>query len=183
MSWVMLSLRKVALKNRISDLEMKSIQISQRIQDLQSYANNIADGVITYSEAATCPSSLFGTQMDFMTNSSSVAYQSAQIKTDAYLQQMQMFQGTTGGQYNFASTSTNAAYANADQAYLLFNEIYKQELEEYSKEVSAQLNEEEKQLQTEQARIEAQLKAAEAELESVSSQVDNNIKNDAIKLA
>lgn len=183
MSWVMLSLRKVALKNRISDLEMKSIQISQRIQDLQSYANNIADGVITYSEAATCPSSLFGTQMDFMVNSSSVAYQSAQIKTDAYLQQMQATQDLTGGQYNYASTSTNAMYANPDQAYLLFNEIYKQELEEYSKEISAQLNEEEKQLQTEQARIEAQLKAAEAEYESVSQQVDTNIKNDAIKLA
>lgn len=183
MSWVMLSLRKIALKNRMSDLEMKSIQISQRIQDLQSYANNIADGVITFSEAATCPSSLFGTQMDFMTNSSAVAYQSANVKTNAYLQQMQMTQNATGGQYNYAQNSINAQYASADQQYLLFNEIYKQELEEYSKEVSAQLNEEEKQLQTEQARIEAQLKAAEAEYEQVSQRMDSNIKNDAIKLA
>lgn len=72
MSWVMLSLRKVALKQRISNFDMKLVQISQRIQDLQSYANNIADGVITYNEAATCPSSLFGTQMDFIDRKSVV---------------------------------------------------------------------------------------------------------------
>ena len=183
MSWVMLSLRKMALKQRISDFEMKSVQISQRIMDLQSYANNVADGVITYSEAATCPSSLFGTQMNFMADSSQVAYQSAQIKTHAYLQQMQTLQGTTGGQYNLASTSVNPQYANTDQAYLLFNEIYKQELQEYTKEISAQINEEEKQLQAEKDRVETQLKAAEAELESLSQAIDSNIKNDAIKLA
>lgn len=182
MSWAMLSLRKSALKQRINDLEFKSIQLSQRMMDLQSYANNIADGVITYSEAATCPSSMFGTQMNFMASSSGVAYESAQIKTDAYLQQMQSLQATTGGQYNYASTSTNAAYANSDQAYLLFNEIYKEELKEYSKEISAQINEEEKQIQTEQTRVETQLKAAEAELESLSSAIDTDIKNDAIKL-
>lgn len=183
MSWVMLSLRKAMLRDRISTLEMKLIQISQRVMDMQSYASNIADGVVTYSEAATCPSSLFGTQMDFMQNSSSVAYQSAQIKTNAYLQQMQTMQNATGGQYNYASTSTNSIYANADQAYLLFNEIYKQELKEYATEISAQLNQEEKELQAEKDRIETQIKAAEAELESVSQQVDTNIKNDAIKLA
>ncbi len=183
MSWVMLSLRKVALKQRMSNFEMKLTQISQRLQDLQSYANNIADGVITYNEAATCPSSLFGTQMDFMANSSGIAYQSAQIKTDAYIQQMQGLQSQTGGQYNYAQNSIDATYANSEQAYLLFNEIYKQELEEYAKEVSAQLNEEEKALQTEQARIEAQLKAAEAEYDSVSQRMDSNIQRDAIKFS
>jgi len=179
----MLSLRKMALKQRISDFEMKSVQIQQRIDDLANYGNNIADGVITYSELATCPSSLFGTQMGFMADSSQVAYQSAQIKTDAALQQMQALQNGTGGQYNYTSTGINPAYANPDQAYLVFNEIYKQELEEYSKEISAQLNEEEKQLQSEKDRIETQLKAAEAELENLQNSIDQNIKNDAIKLA
>ena len=183
MSWVMLSLRQAALKQRISNLEMKAVQISQRIEDLASFGNNIADGVVTYSEAATCPSSLFGTQMDFMANSSGVAYQSAQIKTDAYLQQMQALQNATNGQYNYASTSTNAQFANPEQAYLLFNEIYKQELKEYTQEITAQMNEEEKQLQSEKTRIETQLKAAESELENVQQKVDTNIKNDAIKLA
>ncbi len=183
MSWVMLSLRKMALRQRISAIEMKSVQISQRIMDLQSYANNIADGVVTYSELANCPSSLFGTQMNFMADSSQVAYQSAQIKTDAAIQQMQMLQDGTGGQYNYTSTSINPAYANPEQAYLLFNEIYKEELKEYSNQISVQLNEEEKALQTEKDRIETQLKAAEAELETLSQTIDSNIKNDAIKLA
>ncbi len=183
MSWVMLSLRKMALRQRISDFEMKSVQISQRIMDLQSYGNNIADGVITYSELATCPSSLFGTQMGFMADSSQVAYQSAQIKTDAALAQMQALQDGTGGQYNYTSTNINPAYANPEQAYLLFNEIYKEELEEYSKEITAQLNQEEKELQTEKDRVETQLKAAEAELENLQNSIDQNIKNDAIKLA
>jgi len=179
----MLSLRKVALKQRMSNFEMKLEQISQRKMDLQSYANNIADGVITYNEAATCPSSLFGTQMDYMVNSSGIAYQSAQMKTDAYISQMQSLQSQTGGQYNYAQNSIDATYANSEQAYLLFNEIYKQELEEYAKEVTAQLNEEEKALDAEQARLEAQLQAAEAEYQSVSERMNKNIQADAIKFA
>ena len=63
------------------------------------------------------------------------------------------FKNGTGGQYNYTSTSINPAYANPEQAYLLFNEIYKEELKEYSNQISAQLNEEEKALQTEKTEL------------------------------
>lgn len=183
MTWVMLSLRKMQLTQRVSNFEAKLLDISQRIMDLQNYASNIADGVITYNEAANCPSSMFGTQMNFMSASAPIAYQSAQVKTNAYLQQMQALQNTTGNQYGYAQGTIDATYANSDQAYLLFNQIYKQELEEYSKEVSKQLNQEEKELQQEKLRIESQLKAAEAELQSVSESETKNIQSGAIKLA
>ena len=88
MTWVMLSMRKMQLKQEISDLQLQDVQISRQIQDLASYTNNIADGILTFGEAASCPSSMFGTQLDFMANSASVAYQSATAKTNAYLQQL-----------------------------------------------------------------------------------------------
>lgn len=181
MTWVMLSLRKATLKSRVSDLEAKLVNISQRIQDMQSYASSIADGSVSYSEMANAPSSLFGTHLEYMQNASGVAYQSAQIKTNAYLQQMNMIQQNTQGQYQLAIDPTGA---QADvQPYLIFNEIYKQEMKEYAKQISEKLNGEEKELQTEKTRIEAQIKAAEAEYDSVSKQMDTNIKNDAIQLA
>lgn len=181
MTWVMLSLRKATLKNRISSLETKQLQISQRIMDLQSYASSIADGSVSYSEMSNSPSSIFGTQMQYMATASPIAYQSAQVKANAYMQQMGMLQQNTQGQYQLAIDPTGA---QADvQPHLIFNEIYKQELKEYSKQVGEKINAEEKELETERLRIESQLKAANAEFEAVAKQEDSNIKRDTIQLA
>ncbi|GBF22653.1 hypothetical protein tpqmel_0057 [Candidatus Gastranaerophilus sp. (ex Termes propinquus)] len=181
MTWVMLSLRKATLKSRMSDLQMQSLQLSQRIQDLQHYASSIADGSISMSEMANSPSSIFGTQMQYIAASSPIAYQSAQIKTTAYLQQMGQLQMDTQGQYQLVTDPTGAT-SDVDP-YLVFNEIYKQELKEYSKQIGEKVHAEEKELESQRLRIESQLKAAEAEYESVAKQEDSNIKNDAIRLA
>lgn len=177
MSWVVIALRKQELRNRINDLTTMQIAISQEIMDLQKYGSNIADGVITAQEGASVPSRYFGTQMDFINNSSSVAYMSATDKTDAYLTQMQELAANTGKQYNYTVEDMTV------QPALLFNEIYKNELEEYARMVTAQINEKEKALEGQKLTLETQLKAAQAEYESISQSLDNNIKDSAIKLA
>lgn len=180
MTWIMLSMRKMQLKQEVSDLQYQDVKISQQIQDLANYTNNIADGTITFSEMASCPSSLFGTQLDFMSNSASAAYQSATVKTNAYLQQLAQTNGMTGNQYGYAMGTIDGT--NYD-ATTIFNEIYKEELQQYSEQMQEYINEYEKELQAEQTRIETQLQAKEAELQSYDQTISQNIQSDAIKLA
>ena len=177
MTWIALSMRKMQLKQEISSLQQNEIEISRQVQALSKYANNIADGTITFAEMADCPSDYFGTQLDFMNNSSQTAYQSATIKTNACIQQLAQTNATTGNQYGYAMGTTDSiAY---DQA-TLFNEIYKEELKKYAEQMQSTLNEYEEQLNQEKEQIETQLQAKQAEYDALKDQVGQNIKNDAI---
>lgn len=180
MTWIMLSMRKMQLKQEVSDLQFQDVQISQQIQDLANYTNNIADGTVTFSEMASCPSSLFGTQLDFVANSAQAAYESATAKTNAYIQQLAQTNSITGNQYGYTMGTIDGT--NYD-ATTIFNEIYQEELKEYSKQMQQYINEYEKELQTEQTRIETQLQAKEAELQTYEQTISSNIQSDAIKLA
>ncbi len=180
MTWVMLSMRKMQLKQEVADLQFEDVRISQQIQDLANYTSNIADGTITFSEMASCPSSLFGTQLDFMANSAQAAYQSATVKTNAYIQQLAQTNGATGNQYGYAMGTTDGV--NYD-ATTIFNEIYKEEMKEYSKQMQEYVNEYEKELEAEQTRIETELQAKEAELRAYEQTISQNIQDSAIKLA
>ena len=66
MSWVFLSLRKMQLKQKLSAYQNRLIQISQKLMDTQELAAAFADGKITYQEASGAPSSVFGTQLNFL---------------------------------------------------------------------------------------------------------------------
>lgn len=186
MTWVFLSLRKMQLKQRLNVYQNRLIQISQKLMDMQQLAANVADGKVTYQEATSTASSVFGTQMNFLGQSSNIAYQSAQIKTNAYLQQMQSINQGTGGQYQYAldPTSTQSYMQNGQiQPYLIFNNIYQEELKSFANQYAQQLNVQEQDLEQEKLTIETQIKAIQAEYEAVEQQEGQNIKNDAIKLS
>lgn len=180
MSWVMLSMRKMQLKQEVNCLEMQDVKISQTVQDLATYAGNIADGTITFSEMASCPSSLFGTQLDFFANSAQAAYQSATIKTNAYMQQLANVNGITGNQYGYAMGNADGT---AYDAAAIFNEIYQEELKEYAKQMQEYVNQYEQELECEKQRIETQLQAKRAELQSYEQAISQNIQDGAIRLA
>ena len=186
MTWAFLSLRKMQLKQRLNNYQTRLLEISQRIMDMHELGAAVADGKITYQEAATTPSSVFGTQLGFMGQAATVAYQSAQIKTNAYLQQMQTLNQTTGGQYQYAieGTTTGSLFVQNGQVNpsLIFNEIYKEEMENYASQYSEMLNREEQDLEQERLTLETQIKAIQAEYDTVSQTEEQNIKNDAIKL-
>ncbi len=178
MTWLMLSMRKMQLKSEVSDLQFEEVQISNKIQELANYTNSIADGTLTMNELASAPSSLFGTTLDYLQNSSAAAYQSATIKTNALIQQLAQTNNMTGNQYGYTMGSIDGANYDAST---IFNEIYKEELKEYSKQMQQVLNEYEKELQTEQTRVETQLQAKEAELQQYENRIRSNIQADAIK--
>lgn len=180
MAWVMMSMRKMQLKQEVNALQMEDVKISQAVQDLANYANGIADGTITFSEMASCPSSLFGTQLDYMANSAQAAYQSATVKTNAYMQQLAQTNGLTGNQYGYAMGTTDGTGYDAST---IFNEIYKQELEEYSKQMQEYVNKYEQELETEKERVETQLQAKQAELQAYEQTISQNIQQGAIRLA
>ena len=180
MSWIMLSMRKMQLKREISDLTFQDVQISQQVQDLSKYANNIADGTITFGEIGDCPSSLFGTQLDFMTNSAQAAYQSATVKTNAYIQQLAQTNSMSGNQYGYAMGTTDGTGYDTTT---IFNEIYKEELKEYSKQMQEYLNQYEEDLEAQKDQIETQLQAKKAELQSYDQAISQDIQDGAIKLA
>ena len=177
MTWVMLSMRKMQLQQQVSDLQFEDVQISRQIQDLASYSSNIADGTITFSEMASCPSSLFGTQLGFMSNAAAAAYQSATVKANAYMQQLAQTNGQIGNQYGYAMGTTDGTYYDATT---IFNEIYKEELEQYAEQMQKYVNNYEKELQAEQTRVETQLTAKEAELQAYEQRISQNIQSDAI---
>ena len=186
MTWAFLSLRKMQLKQRLGAYQNRLIQISQKIMDMQELAASVADGKITYQEATSGPSSMFGTQLNFLGQSSNIAYQSAQIKTNAYLQQMQAINQATGGQYQYAldpNSMTSYMQNGQIQPFLVFNDIYQEELKAYADQYAQMLNREEQDLEQEKLTLETQIKAIEAEYEAVSEQEDQNIQNDAIKLS
>ncbi len=178
MAWVTCSVRSMMLANRKHDLNFKLLQISQRLMDLQTYGSNISDGVLSQSEMASSPSSFFGRQSAYLSRSSAIAYQSAGIKTNDYLQRIGAINQGTQGQYTLASEGEGANV----QPYLIFNQIYKAELEEFSKQEQAKINREEKKLTQEKLQIETQLKAADAEYENVQKAMEDDIKKSAIKL-
>ena len=186
MTWAFLSLRKMQLKQRLSAYQNRLIQISQKIMDMQELAAAVADGKITYQEATSGPSSMFGTHLNFLGQSSNIAYQSAQIKTNAYLQQMQAINQATGGQYQYAldpNSMTSYMQNGQIQPFLVFNDIYQEELKAYADQYAQMLNREEQDLEQEKLTLETQIKAIEAEYQAVSEQEDQNIQNDAIKLS
>ena len=173
MTWAFLSLRKMQLKQRLSAYQNRLIQISQKIMDMQELAAAVADGKITYQEATSGPSSMFGTQLNFLGQSSNIAYQSAQIKTNAYLQQMQAINQATGGQYQYAldpNSMTSYMQNGQIQPFLVFNDIYQEELKAYADQYAQMLNREEQDLEQEKLTLETQIKAIEAEYQAVSEQ-------------
>ncbi len=184
MSWVFLALRKSQLKQRLNVYQNRLLQISQRIMDMQQMAANIADGKITYQEMGQTPSSVFGSQMNYMTQSAPIAYQSASIKTDAFLQNMDAINQGTGGQYLYGMDGMNTSYLQNGQIspFLVFNDIYEQELKAFADQYAQEVNREEAALEQEKITLETQIKAIEAEYKSVDETLGQNIDNDAIQL-
>ena len=163
MSWVSIATRKSLLRSRISQLNNKLMRISQEIIDLQSYGASISDGKITYDEMAELPSTYHGTGMAYNETAAQVASQSAQNKTNAYMQMNQINDQNT---YNTC-----------------FNSYLESELKEFAKIQMQRIEVEENRLEQEKTKIETQVSAAEAEYQSLEKTLGQEIQQSAIKLS
>lgn len=160
MGWVTLSLRKMALKQRISNLEYRLIQLSQ---EQQSLANS---------------SSYAQRQMSMVQNQNS-----AQLSADRLNLIKNARAGFDGDNYTYndqldLQTALDEINLNYEFEKMNMESIFQAQQDS----MLQQINTQQQQIELEQEQIETQLAAARAEEEQLSEAVSQDIKNGAIKL-
>jgi len=161
MGWVTLSLRKMALKQRVSNLEYRLVQLSQEQQSLankSSYAQRYY-GMMQNQQL----SQLNVDRQNYLKNARS-SYSSGD-STD-YQAQLDLQSALDEINLNYEFEKMN------------MESIFQAQQDSMLQEINTQ----QQQLELEQEQVETQLSAARAELESMSEAVSQDIKNGAIKL-
>ncbi len=160
MGWVTLSLRKMALKQRVSNLEYRLVQISQQQQTLANQSS--------YAQR----------YMGMMQNQSMM-----QLNVDRqnYLKDARNNFSNNGSDYQSQldlQTALDDINLNYQFEQMNMESVFQAQEDSMLKEINSQ----QQQLELEQEQIQTQLAAAQAELESLDSAITNDIKNGAIKL-
>ena len=62
MSFLIFAYRKLDIMQRKSDLNYRLMNLTRKLEDLQQYAANIADGSVSMSDMMNTPGSMFGRQ-------------------------------------------------------------------------------------------------------------------------
>lgn len=160
MGWVTISLRKMALKQRVQMLQYRDLQISQ---ERQSIANQSQ-----YTQR----------YLNAMKNQEYGAIQQSYMDNVQNLQQ----QST-----NFDPTSKEwTVYQNTLDQYALVQSRQQMALDSvfqgYEDSLMGDVNRRDQQLEAEQVQVETQLQAAQAELKNLDEAMQSSIEDSAIKL-
>lgn len=168
MSLLMLHRRRLSIIHQKYAINARLNEMNQKLQDLQQYAANIADGSVSISDMANTPASMFNRTMMFMT----YAHNGALMAANNNVQQFMMLP-------NVQAQMAQMQDPNQQQMYQqwIFKNLYQQEREKVAKQEGKLLNEQEKEMQKEKAKLETQLKMLEAELEGVQQGEKDSIKN------
>ena len=157
MSLLVFADRKSQILRQKNDLNYRLMKLNQKLEDLQQYASNIADGSVSMSDMMNTPASMFGRTMMYMTYSHNGALQNAQQQ----MQQMMMMPQVQAQMQQMQDPNQQMMYQN-----WIFDNLYKQQREQFGKVEQKLLNEQEKEIQQEKAKLETQLKMLEAEFDS-----------------
>ena len=157
MSLLVFAYRKIQILRQKNDLNYRLMKLNQKLEDLQQYASNIADGSVSMSDMMNTPALMFGRTMMYMTYSHNGALQNAQQQ----MQQMMMMPQVQAQMQQMQDPNQQMMYQN-----WIFDNLYKQQREQFGKVEQKLLNEQEKEIQQEKAKLETQLKMLEAEFDS-----------------
>ena len=158
-------LRVACFIHQRNNLNLRLMNLTRKLEDLQRYAANIADGSISMSDMMDTPPTMFARQMMFMTYSHNASIMAAQQNYGMMMPMMQM---------QMQNMDPNA---QLQYQQWVFRNLYNQQREAMGRQESKLLNEQEKQIQKEKATLETQLKMLEQEYEAVKQGEDNAIKN------
>lgn len=161
MGWVTISLRKMALKQRVSNLQYRLLQISQERQSIANqsqYAQRYINAIKNEQYGSI--------QSSYFDNVQKLQGESADL--DPTSKEWTAYQ-TALDQFSLVQSRQQMAADSIFQGYedSLMNDV----------------NRRDQQLEAEQTQVETQLQAAQAELESLDQAMDDSIKNSAIKLS
>ena len=155
--------RKIQLEDRKNDVEYQLMSISQKLNDLTSFASILSQDSISAADMASIPSSLFMQGMGELANAHMYAEQQAQN--------------------NFNVAMSSGMFGENTDPYvqnLTMQKMYEDARRQYQKMLSAKLNEEEKSIQAKKARLDAQLAEIESELRGVEQRESKDVESSGI---
>ncbi|MDR1167894.1 MAG: hypothetical protein LBK53_03250 [Heliobacteriaceae bacterium] len=147
--------RKLSLLNAQNRIEYRITQLTKKLQDLQHYASNIADGNISFRDLMDVPGSMFGRQLMFMQYAHNASIMGAQQQMMNPMMQQQIMQ----------MTQQNPQMQPWYQNYM-FQNLYKQQREQIAKQEEKTLNQQEKDITAEKTRLETELKLISQEYDA-----------------
>ncbi len=160
MGWVTISLRKMALKQRVSNLQYRLLQISQ---ERQSIANQSQ-----YAQR----------YINAIKNEQYGSIQGAYFDNVQRLQNESADLDPTSKEWTAYQTALDRFSLVQSRQQMAADSIF----QGYEDSLMNDVNRRDQQLEAEQTQVETQLQAAQAELESLDQAMDDSIKNSAIKL-
>lgn len=169
MSLLIFAYRHQDIISRKNALNMKLLNLKQKLMELQSYASSIADGSVSMNDLMNAPASMFGRMSIFMMASHQVGMAGAQEK-------FPMMQQMSAPQMAQMPQQYQQQYQQ-----MMFKSLYEQEKEKFSKNEQNILNQQDKRMEQEQAQIETQLKMLDTEEQKVSEAEDKAAEKGAPK--
>lgn len=160
MGWVTISLRKMALKQRKSQLQYRLIQISQERQTIANQSQ--------YTQR------FINAQKNQQYNDITASY----IDKVTELQNGASDIDPTSKAWNTYQTALDQAALIQSRQQMSLDSIF----QGYEDALMGDVNRRDQQLEAEQTQIETQLQAASAELETLDQAMESSIKDSAIKL-
>lgn len=169
MSLLIFTLRRNQIVQQKAAINLKLMEMRQKLMDYESYATSIADGSVSLNDLMSCPPSLFDRMTKYMFYSHAAAMQGAAQKfgfmSQMYAPQLQSQPPMVQQQYMF----------------MLQKSLYEQERQRFSQIETKILNKENTKAQQEAERLQTQLKLLEAEEQSIREAEDKVLKNSAPK--
>ena len=169
MSLLIFAYRHQDIIGRKNALNMKLMELKQKLMELQTYASSIADGSVSMNDLMNAPASMFGRMSIFMMYSHQAGMAGAQEK-------MPMMSQMSAPQMQQMAPQMQQQYQQA-----MFKSLYDQEKETFSKNEQRILNEQEKRGSMEVSKIETQLKMLDKDEEEVSKAEDKAAEKSAPK--
>lgn len=161
MGWVTISLRKMALKQRVSNLQYRLLQISQERQTIANQSQ--------YTQRYL--NAMKNQQYSSINTSYTEALQEAQQSASSL--------DPTSSEWSAYQTSLDQMSLAQMQQQMAVDSIF----QGYEDALMGDVNRRDQQLEAEQTQIETQLQAAQAELESLDEAMEQSIQDSAIKLS
>ena len=160
MGWVTISLRKMALKQRVSNMQYRLLQVSQERQTIANQSQ--------YTQRYL--NAMKNQQYSSITNSYMSAVQE--------LQNNAANMDPTSSEWSAYQTSLDQLALVQSRQQMAVDSVF----QGYEDALMGDVNRRDQQLEAEQTQLETQIQAAQAELESLDEAMEQSIQDSAIKL-
>src|SRR5574344_2257071 len=169
MGLLIFSIRKQQLLRHKSDIEMRQFQLSQKLQELQSYASAIGNGQYSMNTLMDVPQSLFGRLQGFVQFSNQLAMNQANAQFNAAMTM-------PGAQQNLNQMTGGNAQMQQYFINSMKQQFYEKAMAQASDHEKQLLNSQEQRIQSEVDSLEKQGKMVDAELETIDKAYETDVK-------